>query len=164
MIRKYLLPMTVLTVLFFFVKEVVFSLPSMNGLWTFEMTTVSTSYNPFKKMKLTYLVLLIQEGSSLSGTGEKIKEIASGKARVYPAKKRIHIEIKGQIAKHYFKEDQITFHITESGLKRKSSTVHSLRVINKDKLAGSFVSTIATSTGDIVWFRGNNDYHFSRKK
>ena len=151
----------ILTFLFFYLKEFVFTLPIMNGLWTFEATTMSTSYNPYKQMKVTYLVLLIQEGNSLSGTGEKIKEIAGGKEHEYPAEKRIHIEIKGQITKHYLTKDQIIFHITESGLKRKSSTVHSTSLMNKDRLEGAFVSTIATSIGDVIWSKGNKEYHFS---
>jgi hypothetical protein len=153
----------ILTILFFLMKEVVFPLPVVNGLWTFEATTISTSYNPYKQMKVTYLILLIQQGNMLSGTGEKIKEIADGKQHEYPSEKRIHIEIKGQITKRYFAKDQITFHIIEYGLKRKSSTVHSLRLINKNQLVGPFVSTIATSIGDVVWTRDNSEYQFSDK-
>src|SRR5271169_852459 len=73
----------ILALIFFLVKDRLFGLPGLSGLWTFQVTTETTSYNPFKNMSLTYLVLLIQEGNHLSGTGEKIKEVMATGTREF---------------------------------------------------------------------------------
>lgn len=152
-----------LTFLFFLAKEKIFSLPALNGLWTLELTTLSSSYNPYIQMKLTFLLLLTQEDNSIFGTGEKIREVTQESEKHYEGKNRIQIEIKGYITKRYFSRDEIVIRVEEAGEVRKSSSVYSLKVISKNKLSGTFVSTIANSSGNVLCTRGNSHYNFSRK-
>jgi hypothetical protein len=153
-----------LSFLYFITEDKLFQLPKLNGLWTLELLTKATSYNPYKDMKLTYLILLAQNGNGVIGTGEKIHEITNdGCQKSYTGANRTHVSIRGYVTKRYFSKDQIIIHISETGEQRKSSAVHSLITSNTNCFSGTFESTIANSKGLSTWRRGNGDYELSNK-
>ena len=153
-----------LAILFFIYKEKINRLPSLSGLWTFKISVESSSYNPYKEMSVSYIVLLIQEGNHMSGTGEKIKDVMSGKTTEYVGKERVNIEISGYIMQRFFSADECIVHIKETGKLRDSSTLHQLKIMNDSSIDGVFVSTIANSMGRVTWKRGNDNYSFSQEK
>jgi|ERR1051326_426102 hypothetical protein len=152
----------VLALIFFLVRDKIYRLPALSGLWTFWSTTETTSYKPYREMHLVFLVLLVQEGNRLTGTGEKIKEVTSSGIKEYVGKHRTHIQITGFIIQRFFSADECIIHIKEAGELRDSSTIHNLKVTNESSLHGTFVSTVANQTGRTCWTRGNSEYSFTQ--
>lgn len=149
-----------LAFIFFLIKDKLFRTPALAGLWTFAALTDKTSYNPYKGMTLTYLVLLAQEGNRVIGSGEKIKEVSTNGTREYEGKNRTRIAITGFITQRFLCKSECVIHITEAGQQRDSSTMHSLRVTRKGRMAGTYVSTVANQIGRVTWTRGNDNYSF----
>jgi hypothetical protein len=149
-----------LAAVFFSLNELVFPLPKLSGLWRFELRTFVTSYRPFQGMKLTFLVLLWQEGNAVRGTGEKVREDVNGMVRTYTAEHRSRIDVSGYVTRRFFRPSEIVIHFREHGEKRESSTMQTLRVSGRDRLDGEYASTVANSSGSVVWKRGGADLEF----
>jgi hypothetical protein len=112
-------------------------------------------------MSLYYIVLIVQEGNRIIGTGEKVKEVTSEGEKEYEGKSRTHIRITGFVTQRFFSADECVIHLTEFGELRDSSTIHTLRIMNKESMIGTFVSTIAAQLGTVTWTKGNSSYTFS---
>ena len=140
--------------LFFVLKEYVFPIPPVSGCWTFETETVETSYNPYRGMKLKYIVLIWQEGNKIFGTGEKMSELVSSEYREYTGADRSQVKVQGYLTKRYVSRSRIVLHFEEHGLKRNSSTIHELRMRRKKTMEGVFTSTVANSLGPVKWTQG----------
>jgi len=100
----------ILAVFFFVLREYIFKIQDINGLWIFETCTNETTYNPYKNLKLTYLVLLWQEGNLIRGTGEKVQENVNGEIRTYTGKYRSAIDLSGYLTKNYLRKDTVVIH------------------------------------------------------
>jgi len=145
---------SILTILFFLVREKIFGFVDMNGSWVYEQKTETSDYVPYKEITLTYLVLLGQNGNQIYGSAEKVREMpADGMEKNYVGKDRTNAEISGHIEKKYFSKDVVSIHIKENGKVRVSSTFHILKFKSKDQLQGRFSSTIANQLGSAKWSR-----------
>jgi hypothetical protein len=142
--------------LFFFVREFVVPLPALSGCWTFETETESTSYNPYKGMKLTYRVMVWQEGCVICGSAEKVAETAQGVTRTYTGKYRPRADVRGYLTKRYLGKSSVVLHFKEQGEIRESSAVQTLQISNNNNLEGQYASTAADSSGRVKWARGSN--------
>jgi hypothetical protein len=149
-----------LGLVFFLLREFVFPLPAISGCWTFETETQVTSYDPFKGMMLTFLVMMWQEGPTVFGSGEKVKESKEGVTRTYTGQDRTRIEIRGYITKRYGRRSTMVLHFHEAGEKRRSSSIQTLRVSNERTLEGQYASTAANSSGKVRWMRGSDSFSF----
>ena len=67
-----------LSLMFFVFSDFIHTTPNLSGRWYFVNETESTSYKKFNGLKVTYTVLMMQEGNKLYGTGEKIKDELNG--------------------------------------------------------------------------------------
>ncbi|HKD50475.1 MAG TPA: hypothetical protein VKB90_06745 [Candidatus Acidoferrum sp.] len=111
----------------------------LTGQWTITNTIVSTSYQPYKGLKLGYTVFLTQHGTDITGTGEKESE--DGKD--LPSGAHTPIEVNGSISGR-----KITATFIEKGAKRESEGTFSWTYQAKTKgLAGTFTSTAADTSG-----------------
>ncbi len=142
------------------INDFVLSLPDLNGLWRFESQTLDTSYNPYRGMKLTYLVLLWQEGHAVYGSGEKVREDVNGAIRTYTGPQRSRIEIRGYLTKRYLSRSEIVLHFCEQAERRQSSTMQTLTIHSSVAMKGEFASTIANSSGATCWARGTDGLSF----
>ena len=149
-----------LALIFFLSNDFLFRLPALSGLWTFQSETCLTSYNPYKGMKLTYLVLLWQEGHAIYGSGEKVREDVKGAIRNYTGEHRSRIEIRGYATKRYFKKSEVVLHFKEHAEKRESSTMHTLRICGNATMEGEYATTVANSSGKARWTRGGDGLVF----
>lgn len=150
-----------LAVFFFLSREYVFCLPDLNGPWTFQSETEVTLYNPYKGIKVTYIVLLWQEGNRIHGSGEKVQdEIKDGSIRKYTGSDRSRIEIRGYVTKRYLRKSKVVLHFAELSEKRVSTTMQSLLIPDKKTMEGKYASTIANSSGKVRWTRGTDDLAF----
>ena len=119
----------------------------------FEVTYEKTDKRTYKDMKVSYEVTIVQNEEELHGNGEKYSELLAGKAEltIYDQVDRIPIKIKGHIERKFFEPDKILINIFEKGKNRPSSTIHNLRQNADGTLSGDFNSTIARTSGPVVW-------------
>jgi hypothetical protein len=143
----------ILTFIFFFLKEKVFSLPDIAGMWFFEVTTNETAYKPYENMKLRYAAVIWREGAQLHGTVEKIHENSSTGKREYVGKNRTRGLLNGYIQKNYFSKDQLFVHVAEVGEMRESTNFYELRILSDRLMQGTYVSMVANQKGVVKWQR-----------
>lgn len=146
----------VLAAFFFLLKEQVFSLPSISGVWECKQITAKSASKAYVGMTVVYHIVLLQEKEKILGDGEKDHEDGPNGVRSYSGKDRIHIDIKGRVEKFITKSDRIRIRWTEHGERRISSTIHDLRLSGSKKqgnLYGKFYSTAGKSGGTAIWRR-----------
>jgi hypothetical protein len=82
------------------IKQYVDQNPSdVNGTWIIETQIQKTSESHYQNMKLTYEVVLVQNGNTFKGTGEKTAEQDAGTVlRELIGKERTRINITGNIS------------------------------------------------------------------
>ena len=144
-----------LAAFFFVLKEWLFSLPSLTGVWECEQITAMSANNPFIGMKVTYHVVLLQAKDKLVGDGEKDREDGANGKIDHSGKGRVRINVQGGVEKFITKSDRVTIHWMENGA-RITSTIHNLRISgskNSGKLFGQFYSTAGKSAGTATWTR-----------
>ncbi|WP_158268106.1 hypothetical protein [Limnohabitans sp. Jir61] len=145
-----------LSILFFVLREHIFTMPNLVGVWECKHVVATTDYRPYTGMIVWYRIVLWQDNERIFGTGEKDREDSSTGVRTYTGKGRIFIEITGKIEKRITSSDRIHLHWKEDGERRQSTTLDQLRVSgskNNGNLFGSFSSTAANSKGVASWKR-----------
>ena len=129
--------------------------PDLVGQWKFTEQYDDTAYSHFQDLRVTYQVLLLQDGIRLSGGGEKVSERGPTQDSVdYEGDRRTSIDLAGTIADNYFSGDTSVVQYNESGRRRESSTVHRLALCGPDIMCGCYRSMIADSSGRVWWQRG----------
>jgi hypothetical protein len=144
---------SILTLLFFWIREKIFPLPRIDGRWYFEMRTTSTSYKPYEGMVLRYVAMAWLEGYRVEGTAEKIHEHSSTGIRDFVGQHRTRSVIDGLVHKKYFGTDHVFLHVVETGHGRESTNFFRLKVTSGGKLCGRFSSMVADQEGQSVWQR-----------
>ena len=143
-----------LALLFFGWNDFIYQRNNLTGAWEFEYTVEHTTHDPFQDMKLRYRVLLVQEGKTITGTGEKIGEWTPAHGVVeYLPEKRAHIRVEGTVDYRFFSKDVVHLQYTEEGRVRESSTIQELSVISERDLRGDVYSTAANAQGTAAWER-----------
>ena len=112
--------------------------PRVAGQWIVEDQTAATSYAPFKGVTATYDIFLTQTGTTLTGSGNKMRE--GGKS--LPTRERTPIKISGDIG---FTSIDATF--TERGTLRQSTGAFHWRRKWDGSWVGTFESDVANSSG-----------------
>lgn len=133
-------------------------LPDLSGPWDFTVTYENTAYNPYRGLHVTYRALLLQNGDKLSGNGEKTAEGGpTQSSREYTGAQRVHIKINGTVSREYFtgrlSKVRVKILYREFGDERPSSTSMNLTVCDRETMAGCFSSTIADTSGPVIWRR-----------
>ena len=129
--------------------------PDLTGRWKFTVNYKDTSRVGFQDLKVTYQVLLIQDGLELTGTGEKLSERSPTQpSRDYYGTKRTNINVVGSVERNYFSAETAVLHYSEMGKRRDTSTVHQLIQHGSDTMCGHFQTTIADTDGPVWWQRG----------
>lgn len=145
-----------LSLMFFWLKEWLFSLPQVSGIWEAQLITANSSYTPYSGMSLWYRITLIQNGSVITGVGELDREHSAKGTRTYENSGRRPIEITGTIEKRISRPDVIHIMWSEQGEKRKFSNVLLLNISgskSRGGLCGRYSSTAASSKGHSSWKR-----------
>ena len=142
----------ILTFILFFLNEFVFNKKNLSGVWKVDLEIDESTFNPYKNLLIEYQFHLIQNGNSIKGTGEKIKETNKEKeVTEYERSKRVTIEIDGFYNRKYLRKSQINLNIKENGRQRESRAFYNLKVENNKKMIGSFDWTAADSTGKLTF-------------
>jgi len=109
----------------------------LTGKWTVVNTVDTTSYQPFKNMKIGFDVSINQNGRTFTGKGQKISE----NGRSIPANSRTPIQLQGTID-----GNRVEATFFEEGTGRKSNGRFVWRIDNSG-LTGIFATTAARSSG-----------------
>jgi hypothetical protein len=144
-----------LSILFFYAREKFFPLPEITGRWYMEITTVNTSYNPFKNMILRYELMIWREGARIHGSVEKIYENSSTGERDYIGKNRTRGIVDGYLDKKIFIKDRLILHVIENGHGRESTNYYDLTVSSDKYMQGVFTSMIANQDGKVLLQRSS---------
>lgn len=134
--------------------------PDLSGHWKLTYRYENTAYSKYRDLNVTYSLFLLQEGLNLRGAAEKLSDRSpTQEAKNYIGEDRVHFDLSGFVTQNYFSSDTVVFHSKEAGLRRPSSTFGNLVIRNENILCGCFKTTIADSSGLIVWQRntGQNE-------
>lgn len=116
----------------------------LNGEWVLKLEIESTSYNPYKNLKVGYKIYLSQHEREIVGNGEKWwvngEEI--------PFSQHDPIIMKGVIS-----GDSLPLLFTLKGSNRETVGAFNLEFVSDDKLIGTFSTTGANSSGSIIMNR-----------
>ena len=114
----------------------------------------TTKYNPFRGLLVRYKVMLLQDGTRITGTGEKVYEAPNGETLDgeihYVGDQRIRVTFDGSIRKSYFTRSCAYLHMIHAGEKRVSSAFFVLRCSGWSRrlyLDGSFAMTASDASG-----------------
>jgi uncharacterized protein DUF4388 len=110
----------------------------LTGKWNVINTVETTSYQSFKNMKIGFALSLNQNGTRITGEGQKVSE----NGRSLPAGSRTPIQVQGSIDGNRI---EATFY--EEGTARKSNGRFVWRIDNSGNLKGIFATTAARSSG-----------------
>lgn len=112
---------------------------NLSGKWNLVNTVETSSYNSFKNMKIGFHVSIDQNGTSFTGSGQKVSE----NGRPLPVKSRTPIQVKGSI-----KGDRVEATFFEEGTARKTNGRFVWRIDRAGRgLTGNFATTAARSKG-----------------
>ena len=110
----------------------------LSGKWNVVNTVETTSYQSFKNMKIGFALSLNQNGTKITGEGQKISE----NGRSLPEGSRTPIQVQGSID-----GNRIEATFFEEGTARKSNGRFVWRIDNSGNLKGIFATTAARSSG-----------------
>ena len=131
--------------------------PELAGRWKFTVVYKDTAYDKFNELRVTYQVLLFQDGLDLSGNGEKMSDRGPTQDPVdYDGDRRTPLRIAGTITRNYFSADAVTLHYMEEGRRRESFSLHRLPYVDSHTMCGCFHTTVANSSGTVSWRRASN--------
>ena len=113
--------------------------PDLSGVWELTTRVESTDYEPFQGIRFGYRLALQQEGSRITGQGQKVSE--NGVA--LPPGQRTRILVSGAV-----EGGSLVLHFIEHGGARASNGTFRFRIAPDFKgLAGSFSSDAANTEG-----------------
>jgi hypothetical protein len=112
--------------------------PDVGGGWVIATQTEVTTYSAYKGLKLTYEVFLTQNGTSFSGSGEKMTENGSAVS----AKGKTKIDITGIVG-----PSSIDATFSERGIEHPSTGAFHWRRKWRGPWVGTFESNVAGSSG-----------------
>jgi hypothetical protein len=141
-----------LTVLYFVLGQKLLRPPRLSGTWVLESVISHTKYNPFRGMVLRYKILLLQDGTKLHGTAEKVYE-ESDKVRTFTGINRTTAILDGTVEKMYLGRSTIFLHVVEKGEQRSSSWVMEARCRRFSRrmhLTGRFSGTASDASGIVA--------------
>lgn len=134
----------------FFLDEYLFSVKNLTGKWELVNLCQHSAYNPYKGLSLHYRLHLLQTGTTVSGSAEKIKETrADGEEVRYTPP--IRVSITGTIHRKILKRSTLALHTSEEGIKRTSTVSYVLTIKKKNIISGVFFSSSAESSGISTW-------------
>jgi|GEM_PF-2757697 hypothetical protein len=136
-------------------KTFIVSHTNLNGHWRVALKIKNSTYKPYLNMGCEYNFNIIQNDDIISGSAEKYDEIsADGKVFTYNSKQRLHSKFDGHIENGHFGNADITLNMDEWNIYNvKSISTFELKVINKDSLAGKFISSAAEADGGVFMKR-----------
>ncbi len=130
---------------------------NLTGKWDLKSLTKHASLNTYKNMELFYYVHIIQSNNEIILSAEKIKEHSmKGGIVEYNGKNRTRLQCKGLKTYNYFSKNKLVLNCEEIGKERNSTIIIDLDIKTKNKISGTFLSSISNSNGTIEMIRNKN--------
>lgn len=143
-----------LTLILFLVNEYILRKKNITGEWKMTIEIKDTTYNPYKNLKIEYIVHLLQKGNELMGSGEKIRDILpDGTQNKFLEKNRVRIDLDGFFERKYLRKANIYLQSNEDGRIRETRATYILTLLEDNLMKGSFISTAASTSGSIVMIK-----------
>lgn len=146
-----------LTLMFFTLREFLFSMPTIAGVWACNFVVEESSYKPYKGMTVVHQIVLLQRGGEITGSGEKDGEQSLKNGEMsYVGEGRTQIKLHGVIEKKIFTSDRIRIYWDDDGRVRKSAAFFDLRVSgckHKGSMFGSCYAAAGKCYGHAQWRR-----------
>ena len=120
----------------------------LNGEWALDLKIESTSYNPYKNLRVGYKIYLAQNDRYITGKGEKWW--INGNET--PFSQHDPIFVSGII-----RDKDLPLSFTLKGSNRETVGIFNLEIMSNKKLIGTFSTTGANSRGSVVMSRPSND-------
>lgn len=113
-----------------------------------------TDYNPYRNMKVKYVLYITQKDDFLSIKGEKyFEELSTGVKKEYEGLEKVSCSLDGYIKKGY-KSQKVDLNIEEDGQSRKVVGFLSLSIISpRNCIKGMFEKQDAKSKGEVHLWR-----------
>lgn len=152
--------------IFFLLKEKLFSPPNLNGRFYLKLNVLETSYRPYREMELQFQLHISSGNKIVIGGGEKIYEKSphstNGDQVIhFKGKYKTPIEIKGNIETKIFGPDKIYLFFKIFDTSRPSTMVIILEksyrdCANKNKdLLGKYTWSVANKYGNATLSENN---------
>jgi len=139
-----------LTFCLFLLNEYCFNKKNLTGEWDVTVKVQKSSYSSFENLSIKFKFHLLQKGSEISGSGEKVQDInPDGSNTIFDREKRIIVHIDGYYERKYIRKSNIFLSITEDGEQRETRVTYFLRINNATNLKGTFISTAGDASGQI---------------
>jgi hypothetical protein len=113
------------------------NVPDLSGEWRVTNTVQKTAFKSFDNMEVGFRLSITQTGKEFTAKGEKLSE----NGKTLPAASRTPIHVTGTID-----GDRVLATFVEDG-KMRQTNGRFVWKLNNDRLAGTFVSTAANSSG-----------------
>ena len=129
---------------------------NLSGEWEVANSLESSDLNSFLNLKVLWRMHILQNGTTISGSGEKIKEISSdGQELEYDPEKRDSVELQGYIEKSYlpFRKNHVFINVIQVGRLRRSRATYTLKYKTDSELIGRFITTAGNSRGKSVFLK-----------
>lgn len=121
----------------------------LSGRWVIQDVVRSTTYPPYRQLRLTYRVALRQVGERVSGDGEKWEE----NGRPLPRARRTPIHLAGNVV-----GSEVRVRFTEQGARRASEGSFRWHLSpGGDRFTGTFAGEAANARGSSAAARLAND-------
>lgn len=138
----------------FLYNELFRSNKNLSGEWEVENTVKGSDYNPYTGLRVIWRMHILQNGSAISGSGEKIKDInLDDSENEYEPSKRDSVGLQGYIEKGYFLKTRVFINVIQDGQQRKSRATYILNYKSSSKLVGTFITTAGNSSGVSVFLK-----------
>ena len=101
-----------------FIKEKIYYIPDISGKWEMILTYKKADYNPYKNMKVKYIMFINQNNNHISIKGEKyFEELNDNTNKEYIGHEKTFSEYDGYI-KRSFSNHTLILNIKENGQER----------------------------------------------
>lgn len=139
----------IIALMLFVWNDYFFKKDNLAGYWSVKYITDETTHDNFLDLEENYDFLFTQSGDALDGTGEKISEMSSLGFVEYDTAKRTQVTILGTVKYKFFSNSEIDISHFEKGRRRPSSRILKLKVMSNNRIEGTFISTVAQSSGRV---------------
>lgn len=136
--------------LYWFIKEKVYYIPKIDGVWKMTLVYEQSSYNPYLGMEVYYTLNIHQDATSINIESEKYAEkLLTQEIKYYDSREKTLGSYYGNIQRG-FKNHPIALNIKEEGLNRNIVGRFNLKVISYCQMEGTFEKGDASSSGKVV--------------
>lgn len=139
--------------------------PDISGVWMMTVRVDKSEFNPYKGMKITYIVMLSQRAGNVSGSAEKVYEISTKNPKGYHYQKssRMQSRVSGGVLGNVFQRKTFQLLFDEAGEHRSYISTVTLRRKHAGLLVGTYDSTAANSSGAVTLTKGLGLYGLSSR-